>query len=408
MVKARATALTAGALAALLLTLSGCGSGGGHRAPIPHRGTPSRPPAPTGEEAAAARHAGPCSTDASPLPMVRPLAPLLIGISANLRSQSGRGICTTAALVRRSGAAAVREDLEWARVQPRPGPFHWGYYDRVAATAAQRGLVLLPLLDDTPGWAGRGPQATSSSPAQFASFVAAAVARYGPGGTFWQAHPQLAGRAPRYFELYNEPYGTPDAQGGPDPEGYAHDVIAAVTAGRQANPRASYLLAADLYTAGSDESWVEALYRVIPAFRDYVAGVAVHPYGEGPVGRLLAGTAGRSDVRRVEEIEAIMRAHGDSGVPLWLTEIGWPSCSGQERCVGEAGQARDLQQLFALARGSWRSFVRAVFVYQLHDYGPGTGSEPEEWYGLLRPDGTAKPAWKVLQTAAREDTAPSG
>ncbi len=404
----RHAGLLAATLTSAMIGLLGCGgagtSGSAH-ATVAHRGTATHAPRVRGAEALAARHTGECSVDAPPLPLIRPEAPLLIGISANLRSQRGRAICTTATLARTSGAAAVREDLEWARVQPHAGSaYDWSYYDRVAGIATQRGLTLLPLLDDTPDWAGEGPQAVAHTPAQYASFVAAAVARYGPDGTFWQAHPELANRAPRYFELYNEPYGTPDTQGGPNAEGYARDVLAAVAAGRQANPRAMYLLAADLYTAGSDESWIESIYSVIPSLREYVAGVAVHPYGEGPVDQLLPGLDGRSDVRRVEEIEAILRAHGDGSVPLWLTEIGWPSCTSQAICVGEAGQARNLAAVFALARSSWRSFVHAIFVYQLHDYGPGTNDDPEEWYGLLRPDGTAKPAWRVLRSIAHSDT----
>jgi polysaccharide biosynthesis protein PslG len=389
-------------LLALLLLVPGCGAAAVQRQP--HRGTATRPPAPTAIDLQARRQAGPCAIAARPLALVRPGAPLLIGMSANLRSQTGRSICTGATEVRLSGAAAVREDLQWARVEPRPGVFDWSYFDRVAGFTAQRGLVLLPLIDDTPAWAAAGGLAVARNPAQFASFVAAAVARYGPGGSYWRAHPALADRAPRYFELYNEPYGTPSALGGPDPAAYGRDVIAASLAGRKANPAARYLLAADLYTAGSNRAWIEDLYRTVPKLREYVAGVAVHPYTDQPVAQLSTGDGARDELRRVERIEAIMRAHGDGGVPLWLTEIGWPSCMSGSPCVGERGQAEDITALFTLARTRWRGFVHAIFYYQLHDNGPGTSHEPEEWFGLLRPDGSPKPAWAAFRAAAALDT----
>ena len=70
-------------------------------------------------------------------------------------------------------------------------------------------------------------------PADYARFAAAAVARYGPGGTFWRRNKELDARlAPRFFELYNEPYLGLDVPGGPEPEAYARTVAAAVPAVR--------------------------------------------------------------------------------------------------------------------------------------------------------------------------------
>jgi polysaccharide biosynthesis protein PslG len=385
-----------GALAAALVVGLGCGGGATGNA------TTTVPLAPNGEDAIAARHPGPCSIAAKPLPRAASRAPLLIGISANLRSAGERGRCRTLTEIRHGGIAAVREDLDWAQVEPTPGTYHWARYDRLVGIVAQRGLVLLPLLTAPPAWAGPGPHAVARDPAAFARFTAAAVARYGPGGTYWASHPLLADRAPRYFELYNEPYGTPGGQGGPTPGAYARNVIAAVNAGRAANPRVRYLLAADYITAGTSRSWLDDIYQTIPALRAYVAGVAVHPYSDRPLMQLLPGSAGRSDLRRVEAMRAILVRHGDGALPMWLTEIGWSTCTAASPCVNEAAQAGDLAGVLQLARTRWRSFVRAVFVYKLHDYGP---SGPiEQRFGILRPNGTAKPAWRVLQEISRVDT----
>jgi hypothetical protein len=60
---------------------------------------------------------------------------------------------------------------------------------------------VLPILDSPPAWArGAGLQRA------YAAFTAQAVARYGPGGSFWRAHPQWRAATPVWFELWNEPY----------------------------------------------------------------------------------------------------------------------------------------------------------------------------------------------------------
>ena len=99
----------------------------------------------------------------------------------------------------------------------------------------------------------------------YASFVAAAVQRYGPRGVFWRTHPKLAPYAPVWFELWNEPYlPGPDRLSAPD---YANLVVAAVKTGRRANRSARYLVAAeDGYAriAGGAANWVDDLFAARP------------------------------------------------------------------------------------------------------------------------------------------------
>jgi polysaccharide biosynthesis protein PslG len=332
---------------------------------------------------------------------------LRVGVHASLRNQGGRrGLCRTADLALASGARYLREDLDWSRIEPRPGRFRFDRYDAIFAVAASRGLTVLPLLDATPGWARPGADALPADPRAFARFVARVVARYGPGGDFWRARPGLAPLAASHFELYNEPFLAAGVVRVPDPPAYARLVRVAAAEGRRANPRARFLLAGETSwttPSGAHRSWMDDLYRAVPDLGDHFDAVAVHPYSPDSPDHYTPGRGTRSQTRRLEQVRARLVAHGDAGKPVWITEIGWSTCPGGEECVSEASQAAYLRRLFELARTRWRGFVRAVVVYQLREYEPRDRGDKEGWYGLLRPDGSAKPAWAAFREAARGD-----
>jgi hypothetical protein len=328
-----------------------------------------------------------CHRPKIPRGLIRPTAgvkrmagSVVLGLSANLRSNRGGGRCALAALARALGVRSVREDLSWASVEPRPGEFVWGRFDAVLRAAAQHGLTVLPLLDETPRWATSGGDSSlPPDPAAFADFAARAAVRYGPGGQFWQAHPAIAGFAPAVMEVYNEPYWR-----GVDPAAYAALVRRTADAVRAANARVQLLAEV---TPGA---WLDSLYAADPAIFSTAAtaGAAVHPYG--------ADTAAR-----VAGVHAQMTAHGDGAIGVWITEVGWPTCpSDPADCVSEPAQAKDLATTLALARTAWQPWLRALFVYDLRDYG-SPGRDKEQYFGLLRPDGSAKPALGVLAAAGR-------
>jgi hypothetical protein len=273
----------------------------------------------------------------------------------------------------------------------------------VVRTATEAGLTVLPVLDDAPGWAAPTSTSLPPTPGAYAAFVAAVVARYGSGGEFWRANPGLSPRPPVWYELWNEPY---DAASNRDPAVYAHLVRAAVAAGRRADPSARFLMeAASFYEtpSGRRADWISAMFAAVPGLGGYFDGVAVHLYGGNPA---VYTPEGDTDDQpgRVEQIHDEFAAHGDGGKPVWVTEVGWSTCAGTAGCVTEAQQAAYLRTFLHLARTTWRSYVRAVFVYELRDSAPKPRDDLEAWFGLLRPDLSRKPAWRVLRNAAGADS----
>jgi hypothetical protein len=329
---------------------------------------------------------------------------LQVGLSADLQTADRRGRARLTRQVRAAGVRLLREDVDWSRVERTPGRYTWSEPDRIFTSAAREGLELLPVLDSTPGWAARHYEAMPRDLDDYARFAAAAVARYGPGGTFWRAHRSLdANLAPQWFELYNEPYNVPAKRGGSDPMAYARAVVRAVRAARRANPRVRFLLAAETTgttASGAMRPWLERLYETRSDLSEHFDGVAVHPYADDQSPeRFTGGKAGRYQVPRIEDIRAELRRHGDGSKPVWITEIGWSTCRAGATCVPESVQARYLDRLFDLLRDRW-AWVDVAVVFQLTDF-PADPADKEGSFGVLRSNGTRKPAWEVLRRAAR-------
>jgi hypothetical protein len=309
-----------------------------------------------------------------------------------------------------TGADWLREEFDWSVIEPRNNQWDWSRYDRVLTEASVRGMHVLPLLIDTPGWAGATWDTIPSDPSDFAQYAGKVVERYGPGGIFWQQHPELdSSVAPEYFEIWNEPFLGVFSNGDADPAKYARLVRAAARAGHATNPNAKYILAADISATddwSSWHAWIDPMYKAVPDLGNYFDAVAVHPYAAEDPDQWHPGTdLARWETPRIEQIRREFVSHGDGEKHIWVTEMGWSTCTGDPHCVTERQQADYLARFFQQVTTQWSSYVDAVFVYHLNDLGANGGdpNDKEDWFGLTRHDGSKKPAYRVIQqvTAAQ-------
>lgn len=322
----------------------------------------------------------------------------LVGVIVNGAGGGSAALDNAAA----AGARWVREDLSWRAVEAVKGKKDWGLYDALFLRAAERGIHVLPILEQVPAWAG----ATSnwympSDPAPFAAFVAEVTARYGPGGAFWLAHPDLATFAPVYFEVWNEPW-LPFFSSPVDPARYARLFKASAAAGKAANSQARFIVASEWqYQApnGSWRKWVDDMYATVPDLNSYADAYSTHPYGNGAVDNWTPGKGDAFQTRRLEVVHDTFVSHGAGDKKMWITEVGWSTCSGGENCYSEAAQQQNLARFDELARSTWSSFVAATFYYRLIDLNGSDRANKELWFGAIRADGSAKPAYETLRKA---------
>jgi polysaccharide biosynthesis protein PslG len=312
--------------------------------------------------------------------------PFIKGIDTNMQGWGAQAVPQIAAEMHTLGVTWEREDLAWSSVEPQRGVFDWSSFDHIVAAAETSGVTILPVVGYAPSW---------TSPADatdYAQFVRAAVERYGPGTS---ANLQ-------WWELWNEPYASYAWSGQtPDAEQYARDALAAAEAAKSVSPSAKLLIAAEYndspQTGGTspwETTWVKDMFTAAPTLGQWIAGVAVHPYGGDPALPLeKAGSWKNIDgewaFQRIDTIREQFLEHG-MNVPFWITEDGWSTDS-----VSEAAQAQDYLAL--IEQIAARPWIRAFFPYCLREFSP-EATNGESAFGLLK-FGTWQPkaAFSVLQ-----------
>jgi len=298
-----------------------------------------------------------------------------------------------------AGAGLVRADVGWASLEQQGkgqwSPWYLGRLDRLVDAARARRLRLLLTVFGTPCWAStapdelrqgcrgdwwdRGVQAYAPrDPRDYADALSFLVRRYGPGID---------------WEIWNEP-NLSDFFIAPDrPAAYAALLRKAHAAVKAADPAAT-VVGGSLSRA--DAGFTEVVYQ--HGAQGTFDVWSVHPYAGGrspldPGG----GTARPSFAHGVPAVREAMLRHGDDK-PLWLTELGWNTSAVRggpdwANGVDEQTQADYLDLAFRAARG-W-PYVDVVVWYALEDRRADPGA-PLANYGLLRADGSPKPAFDVF------------
>jgi hypothetical protein len=117
-------------------------------------------------------------------------------------------------------------------------------------------------------------------------------------------------------------------------------------------------------------------------------GVTVHPYG----GKENAEQSALGNRARVTQ------AHAATGLPVYVTELGWPTAvgkppTGDSMQWTEQQQAEHITDFMRWADGL--GYVRAVIDFNYADYGSN------DWYGIVSSSGTRhKLSYAALKAAA--------
>jgi hypothetical protein len=313
----------------------------------------------------------------------------------------------------RGGVESIRIPIGWGSVQPNKGDaFNWAGFDGLIEESAKAGIKVLPFLSGAPKWAvpektvpgAGGLKAPARLPVSgaartgWAAFLTAAVARYGPTGSFWSEHPGVPKRPIRVWQIWNEP-NFKYFIAKPNPTEYGKLVKISYTALRAADPGAQIVLAG-LFArpkgartaSGKHKSlnwyasdFIDRMYKTTPGLKTRFHGVALHPY-----------TIRASELTPVtEEFRKVLAANKDGGKSLWMTELGWSSgkaSAGNQFAKGLSGQARELRTSFTTLRNKqvkWK--VKSVFWFSVDD-APGACNFCDG-SGLFAEGFQPKPAW---------------
>lgn len=344
----------------------------------------------TGEAVSqAARTAGAPPTAApTPLPSVPPVlgvqyTALWDGVETADREQMVDAVAD-------AGAGWVRLDVGWAALQPDgPGRHDLGWavrkVDDAIAEARARDLKILLTFYWAPEWAtDGGGKAAHPTPGSYARAIRWAAAR-------WKDDVDA-------YEIWNEPNGK-RFWNPRDPVAYARLLRKAYPAVKAVDPTAQVVMGG---TEHVDLEWIENLYRAGAAGSYDV--LAVHPYpspADLPPGAAPDGT--RYRFRNLDELFVLMAEHGESRVPVWLTEVGWSTHDNVEDApnwalgVTEADQGAFLYDSVRIVTERYPQ-VQGWFWFTVRD--TELGDLHQDSFGLLREDGSRKPAWYALRCVA--------
>ncbi len=311
---------------------------------------------------------------ARPMPTPTPDSPFGVSMAAGVNDPA---IPVALELAAGAGIRWLRvAGTEWSRVEPRRGQFDWRAADRLINLAHDLGYGVLAPLAYTPEWASGAPEhlpagirikAPPRDLRDWEAYVEAVVSRY-------------KGRV-RYWQVWNEPDLAGFWQG--TPRQYAELLAVTYRAVKKIDPDA-YVVFGGLALGGTPGQLNSRFLEEVLGDPEYPGAAHFdiadfHHYGSKAEAQ-----------RRYNYIKSVLEGFGVGGRPIWVTEVGYSSDAGagpDHYRGGESDQAEYLRTMvpFLLGLG-----VSRVFWFDLYD--DRTAGSRFWHYGLVRADGTPKPA----------------
>jgi len=307
-------------------------------------------------------------------------------------------------LMATAGIKSVRLPLNWANTVPRARERFdpsWGWFDEQVGYAAEHRMRAFPFVWGTPPWVspalGAEPVRSARQRREWLRFLRGAIFRYGPGGRFWQEHPELPQLPVRQWEIWNEENIVTFSKE-PDPKRFGRLIHISGRLLHRFDPGSTVILGGffgrPLQVPPNVPSgyFLDRLYRIPGIKRDF-DGVALHPYVADA--RALIG--------QIETLRRVMRRHHDAGTRIYMTEMGWGSAGFESRWErGPRGQARELNRSFSLLarnRGRWR--IGGIWWFSWTDQ--AGACQFCDSAGLLTSRREAKPSWYRFNAWTRGD-----
>jgi hypothetical protein len=300
----------------------------------------------------------------------------------------------------KAGAGVLRIVFNWAGIETRPGVYDFSRYDVWMRSVANHRMRVLPILFDTPSFYGRQSRRGTYPPRNvdaYARFAAAAVARYGPSGSFFRDNPDVPDVPIRSWQIWNEPnlrvYWLPR----PNAREYVQMLRATYQAIKAVDGGAEVVTAGIPATLLSGairfERFIGAMYKAKGA--RYFDTLAPNAYGR----------TAQDVIGSIGSLRKLMNRKGDRRGKIWVTEVGWGTGGPRSRFnIGERRQAVEIPKLLrGLYRARGRLRLRGVVYFGWQDLRPYAPKFKDMWglhTGLFKLNGRPKPAYRTFKRVA--------
>jgi hypothetical protein len=305
-----------------------------------------------------------------------------------------------------AGVGSYRVTVSWRGAQAEAGgSFDWASSDRNFRAVASNGLLPIPMLFGAPAFVTPDPSRivppvrNGTDRRAWREFVAAAVARYRPGGEFWVGNPDLdPGLAPEDWLIWNEQNARTFWRPKASPREYARLLRDSRMAIKGQDPDAS-LVVGGMYgyprhpRSMSMPKFLKRLYSR-RGMKRAIDGVSLHPY---------AGNL-REVKKQLKLGRRTLRRAGDGRAEIWVGEIGWASGGDRRSALVKTKrrQARLLKRSYELLLAKRRRWnIRAAFWFTWRDYSSDSICKWCPKAGLLSRGSKPKPAHRKFTRLAR-------
>jgi polysaccharide biosynthesis protein PslG len=283
------------------------------------------------------------------------------------------------------GVSWVRMDFPWSEIESTRGSYNTRGPDSAVRALGSRGIQVLGIIDYAPPWAngGKGQMYPPVSPTDFAAYATFLVKRFAPMGV-------------HTWEIWNEPNLHVYWATGADPVLYTQLLKAAYVAIKSADAGAT-VLTGGLSPAANDGGDLTPMGFLTGIYdnggQSFFDAVADHPYTYPFMPDDKSGGAYWWD--DMNKLRALMVAHGDATKRIWMTEYGAPTNGPPgARLVSEPEQAIMLTKSYTISESY--AWAGPFFWYSLHD-GENSKTTVENFFGIIRFNGSYKPAYSALQ-----------
>ena len=305
--------------------------------------------------------------------------PFAVGLSpgADLINEPASQVASQIGAMAAAGDKYIRIDVNWSVVEPSPGVYHWGAEDTALDDAVGAGLTVDALMAYAPSWA---LTSGTPDPVAFAQFAQKVVQRYAPVGV-------------NIYEVWNEPNLGYSWNNQVSPMSYGNFLKEAYLSIHAVAPQAVVLMgglglgpALDNNLAWAPYDFLSKLYAY--GFGSYFDAVNLHPYSY-PDAPLTNDPVNNPVFPNLPQYYQLMVANGDALKKIWITEYGYPTANDPKAVTEQQQYNYLLQAIVALMS---QPYAGPMFLFSWQD-------DPYQSFGLLRQDGSAKPALSLFEIA---------